>query len=184
MLLLYTVMIEDKPDQLRFEQIYFAYRKQMLFVANRVLHNTHEAEDAVQNALLSIAKNIKTVPQDENTVRAYVLTAAKNAALSLLPHKQHRDSILDISDLNVAGEADLFRQVMHCQDYALLLRIIQQLEPHYREVLMLVYVQEQSIKGAAQILCRKEDTVRKQLQRGKQKLIELCKKEGMCFDNS
>lgn len=181
MLLLYTAMIDEKPDQLRFERIYYSYRKQMMVVADRVLHNVDEAEDAVQNALLGIARNIKTVPQDERVERAYVLTAAKNAALSMLPKKQLRDSMVDISELKVAGSEDLFQQVMNCQDYDLLLRVMRQMEPPYREVLMLVYVQGQSIKAAADILCRKEETVRKQLQRGRKQLIELCRKEGMCF---
>ena len=52
----------------------------------------------------------------------------------------------------------------------------------FLSVLMLVYVQELSIKAAAETLCRKEETVRKQLQRGKKLLIERCKEEGMCLD--
>lgn len=181
MLLLYMAMIEDKPDQLRFERIYHSYYKQMLVVADRVLHNMDEAEDAVQNALLGIAKNIKSVPLEERVERAYVLTAAKNAALSLLPKKQLRDSIADIADVQAVANTDLFQQVMDCQDYDLLLRAIRQMDPPYREVLMLVYVQEQTVRAAAQILLRKEETVRKQLRRGRSQLIALCRKEGMCF---
>ena len=182
MLFLYMAMIEEQADQIRFEQIYHGYRKQMLVVANRVLHNTEDAEDAVQNALLGSAKHIKSIPaSDERTVRAYVLTAAKNAALSLLPGKQRRDSQLDISELSLAGEEDLFRQVLNSLDYDLLLRAMQQLEAPYREVLLLVYVHEHGPKAAADILFRKEETVRTQLKRGKKRLIELCRKEGMCF---
>lgn len=181
MLLLYTAMIEEKPEQLRFERIYYSYRKQMLVVADRVLQNVHDAEDAVQNALLGIARNIKTVPQDKRVERAYVLTAAKNAALSMLPRKRHWDSMMDISDVKVAVSDDLFRRILHCQDYELILRTIRKMEAPYREVLMLIYVQEQTVKAAAEILCRKEETVRKQLQRGRKQLIELCNKEGMSF---
>lgn len=181
MLLLYTAMINGKPDQFRFERIYYQYRKQMLIVADRVLHDMGEAEDAVQNALLGIARNIRTVPENEQVERAYVLTAAKNAALSMLPQKKQRDDLLNLETLNMAAEEEVFQQVMNCRDYDLLLRCMRQLEPPYREVLMLVYVQEQSMKAAAEILCRKEETVRKQLQRGKKLLIELCRKEGMSF---
>ena len=62
MLFLYMTMIEEQADQIRFEQIYHGYRKQMLAVANRVLRNPEDAEDAVQNALLGIARNIKSIP--------------------------------------------------------------------------------------------------------------------------
>ena len=182
MLLFYTAMIEEVPEQSRFERIYYGYRKQMLFVAMRVLHNTEDAEDAVQNALLGIARNIKTVPKDERIERAYVLTAAKNAAISMLPGRQFQNTMQDISNLAVASPEDLFQKVTDSQNYDLLLQAIRQLKAPYVEVLMLVYVQEQSVKAAAEILCRKEETVRKQLQRGKKLLIELCRKEGMCFE--
>ncbi len=180
-MLLYTAIIEEKPDQMRFERIYLGYCKQMVFVAMGVLHNMSDAEDAVQNALLGIARNIKNVPEDDRIERAYVLTAAQNAALSLRSRKQPTELTLDISDIPIPSTEDLFQRVLDSQNYDLLLRAIRQMESPYREVLMLVYVQEQNIKEAAETLCRKEETVKKQLQRGKRLLIELCKKEGMCF---
>lgn len=181
MLMLCATMIDEKPDQLRFERIYYSYRNQMLFTAERVLHNRDEAEDAVQNALLGIARNIKTVPNDEQVERAYVLTAARNAALQLLPKQQRRSEMLDIADLSVQSGDDLFLQAMNSLDYDLLLRCLRQMDPIYRDVLLLVYVQEQSLDATADILQRKKETVRKQLQRGKRLLAELCEKEGLCY---
>ena len=145
MLLLYTAMIDDEVDQCRFADIYYGYRKQMLVVAQRVLHNPEDAEDAIQTALLGIAQRIHAIPTDnEKVLRAYVLTAAKNAALSMLPKKQERDKIIDIAELTIASNDDLFEQVMASQDYELLLRAMRQLPGHYREVLMLILIQERS----------------------------------------
>jgi RNA polymerase sigma-70 factor (ECF subfamily) len=154
----------------------------MVYVAMGVLHNMSDAEDAVQNALLGIARNAENVPEDDRTERAYVLTAAKNAALSMLAKKQPLEFSLDISDMPIPSSEELFQRVLNSQNYDLLLRAMRQMAPPYGEVLMLIYVQEQSIKEAAEILHRKEETVKKQLQRGKKQLIELCKKEGMCFE--
>lgn len=185
MLLLYTAMIDDETDQCRFADIYHGYRKQMLVVAQRVLHNPEDAEDAVQTALLGIAQRIHAIPTDnEKALRAYVLTAAKNAALSMLPKKQERDKLIDITELTIASNDDLFEQIMASQDYELLLRAMRQLPGHYREVLMLILVHEYSVKDASAILHRREGTVRQQLNRGKKLLIELCRKEGMCFEEN
>lgn len=177
-----TAIVEKMPDRTRFERIYYSYCKQMVFVAMRVLHNQNDAEDAVQNALLGIARNIQNVPEDDRIEKAYVLTAAKNAALSMQSKKQPLEVSLDISELPIPSTEDLFQRVLDSQNYDLLLRAMGQLEPLYREVLMLVYVQEQSVKEAAEILCRKEETVKKQLQRGKKQLIELCRKEGLSLE--
>lgn len=179
---MYTAMIEEAPNRTRFERIYNSYCKQMVFVATGVLHNTQDAEDAVQNALLGIARNIENVPEDDRIEKAYVLTAAKNAALTMLAKKQPIELSQDISELPIPSTDDLFQKVLNSQNYDLLLRAMKQLESPYREILMLIYVQEQSIKEAADTLCRKEETVKKQLQRGRRQLIELCRKEGMCFE--
>lgn len=182
MLFIYAAMIDDEVEQLRFVDIYNGYCKQMLLVAKRVLSNDADAEDAVQIALVGIAQRIKAVPTgDPRKLRAYVLTAAKNAALSMFHKKQQRDNIVDISELVMASGEDLFQQVVLSQDYELLIRTIGQLPLLYREVLLIIYVQEQSVKEAAAILHRREGTVRQQLNRGKKLLVELCRKEGVCF---
>lgn len=182
MLIMYTALIEEKSEQLRFEDIYYSYRKQMLYVAEQVLGNKHDAEDAVQNALLGIARNIGRIPKNEpRVIRAYVLTAAKNAALALVPKKQKRSRETELSDFE-ASDTDVFERVMLCQDYDLLINAMHQLPTPYREVLLLVYVHEHNTKATAQILGRKEDTVRKQLGRGRKQLIELCRKEGLCYE--
>lgn len=48
----------------------------------------------------------------------------------------------------------------------------------------MICVQEQSVKDAAAILHRREGTVRQQLNRGRKLLVELCRKEGMCFEQA
>lgn len=185
MLMLYMAMIDDEEDQLRFADIYNNYRKQMLLVAQRILHDPNEAEDAVQVALLGIAQRIHSIPTgNEKVLRTYVLTASKNAALRMLPKKERFEQMVDISELPLDSGIDLFEQVRLSQDYTLLLCAMRKLPVQYREVLMLVCVQEQSTKNAAAILRRKEGTVRQQLRQGKKLLVELCRKEGMCFEES
>ena len=62
MLMLYAAVIDDAEDIKKFEKIYYEYREQMFFVANKILRDSYEAEDAVQNALLGIARSIRTLP--------------------------------------------------------------------------------------------------------------------------
>lgn len=101
-----------------------------------------------------------------------------------MPKKQQREQEANILDFPVSSDDNLFEQVAASQDYDLLMRAMKQLPIHYREVLMLVFVQEQSVKDAAAILRRREGTVRQQLNRGRRLLAELCRKEGMCFEEN
>lgn len=108
-----------------------------------------------------------------------MLTAARNAALSLLPKLRRQQELLDITEVHAADSEDLFRRISASQDYALLLRAMGRLPDTYREVLMLRYVQDLSAPRIADILHRTPAAVRQQLVRGRSRLIALCQEEGM-----
>ena len=46
MLLFYTSLINDEKDKLRFEEIYYSYHKTMYAIANGILQNKEDSEDA------------------------------------------------------------------------------------------------------------------------------------------
>lgn len=177
-LTMFAALIDDETDLRRFERIYRTYHEQMLRVARGILSDPTEAEDAVHNALLSIAKTIRTVPKtQEPVIRAYVLTAARNAAWALLPEKKRRDQLLDIDALQVPAREDLFDQLLRSQEQALLQQCIQALPLLYREVLLLRYVVGLKPKAIAQTLGRPTATVQQQLTRAKAKLVQSYRQE-------
>lgn len=52
-------MLETPEEKSLFEQIYLEYRGLMFHVAYEILHNEQDAEDAVHQAFVKIAENIK-----------------------------------------------------------------------------------------------------------------------------
>lgn len=44
MLMLYAAVIDDAEYIKKFEKIYYEYREQMFFVANKILRDSYEAE--------------------------------------------------------------------------------------------------------------------------------------------
>ncbi|MBQ3215040.1 MAG: sigma-70 family RNA polymerase sigma factor [Oscillospiraceae bacterium] len=178
MLSIYAALIDEDEDLRFFEHIYWDYGSQMLSVALSILKDPPEAEDAVQNALLGIARSIKSVPRkNQRVLRAYVLTAARNAACALLPEKKQRDKQIGIDNLRIPNQEELFETILRSQEYELLLRIINTLPIQYREVLMLRYVVGLKPREIAKVLGRRTATVQQQLTRGKSKVVELYRKE-------
>ena len=59
MLIYYLQMLDTPEEKMRFEQIYLKYRGLMYRVADSILHNRQDAEDAVHNAFLRIIKHFK-----------------------------------------------------------------------------------------------------------------------------
>ena len=87
--MMYLSIVETAEEQSLFERIYYAYRKQMFFVAKGILNDENLAEDALQEAFLGIAKQINLFrDMPENKIKAYVLTAAKNAAINLCKQEE------------------------------------------------------------------------------------------------
>ena len=92
MLWIYLQLIETEEDKQLFELLYEAHRKQMIYVANRVLRSDSLSEDAVHNAFLGIANNMKALhgrsPEDQKN---YLLKAAKYAAWNLTKREKKQD---------------------------------------------------------------------------------------------
>lgn len=182
---MFILSIPGEPeDRILFEDIYKGYYKQMLYVANRILDNPADAEDAVQDALLRIARNIASLRNQQSwAIRGYVLTIAKNSALNILRKRSRIVPFNEDFAENYTLDDPVFQQVVNSLDYERLVHAIRHMDPLYRQVLTLVYVHKQTPKEVADLLGRKVDTVRKQLNRGRRLLLDYCKKEGFDYEN-
>lgn len=171
-MLFYLSLIDNDIDKNIFEQIYNDYKKRMLFVANRVLHDQYEAEDAVHNALIGIAKNIDTIKKlESDKVGSYILTAAYNAALNLAKAKFNENKYYSGNVLNKLSDDDFFEKLQIRERYDEVITVIDSLKPIFRDVLYLHYVLDLSPKKIGDLLKRKPRTVEKQIERGKQMLL-------------
>ena len=172
MLLFYTLLIEEDDDKAKFEKIYTLYRKKMWYTANSVLSDSYLAEDAVHNAFVGIAKNMKRIEAvDSQKTLSYVITAAKNAALDILRKNKGLtetdiDELYDVSD----KESSSFYQNLETED--LIVKILAAMPETYRDVLYLLVVEQMSEKEIAELLGRKPGTIHQQVRRGRAILKE------------
>ena len=99
MLSLYLSFIDDEDDRKKFEDIYYNYRKRMVAVAYSVLNNKSDSEDAVHDAFIKIARNMRAIddPMSEKTL-SYVSKAAKNAAINILHKNERRNTFIGFGD--------------------------------------------------------------------------------------
>lgn len=83
------LVISDENDRDFIERLYIRYHKSMYKMARSLSASTHEAEDAVSNACLSLIKKIGLLRQLENEVlEGYIIATVKNAVFAL--HRQNR----------------------------------------------------------------------------------------------
>ncbi len=172
MLLFYTLLIEEDDDKIKFEKIYTLYRKKMWYAANSILSDAYLAEDAVHNAFIGIAKNIKKINDVESSkTLSYVVTASKNAAIDMLRKRKglnevNIDELYDVSD----KESSSFYKAVEIEDFVV--KTLTEMPEVYRDVLYLLIVEQMSEKEIAKLLGRKPGTIHQQVRRGRKILKE------------
>lgn len=164
-MIVYLQMLDTEEDRARFEQLYTLYRDQMYCVAYRILENSHDAEDAVHQAFLSLLKNFDKIsvlhcPQ----TRAYVVITAERKALDILRGNSRygAEYVDELNGLEVPPPGD-----------SGLADALARLPARYREALLLRFDCGYSTKEMAEILEMKRDSVRKLIWRARQALGEL-----------
>ena len=169
-MLIYLQMIETPEGKTKFRRLYEAYKGLMFYVAKGILQQDQDAEDAVHEAFIKIARNMVKIsdPVCPKT-RAYVVQVVESVAIDLLRQRNRRLRGEVSKDYpGIVAEYHGENRVTQC---------ILELPPHDREVLLLRYDQGYSLRETAQLLGISEAAARKREQRAKARLEEKCKEE-------
>ena len=177
MLILYMSFIDDEIHRRLFEEIYMTYRKQMFLVARAVLSNDSDAEDAVHDVFLKIAKSqmqkIGSI-QEAADVRSYLLKAAKHQAIDHLRKQQRPLTVMNAEDalksIVELPDNQLVDMISNGMAYDRILQVIASLDDIYRDTLYAHFVLELSIPETASLLNCKTATAKQRLVRGKKLL--------------
>lgn len=171
MLMVYLNTIESPEDKIKFEELYYKYRGFMLKIAAQILHGEQDAEDAVHNAFLSMAKNMKIIPGlDSPNMRGFIYVVTENKAIDLLRERKRREHEEPLEDRPLHTRPDDEHHLAWC---------ISQLPPRYRQMILLKYSHGYSTREAAELLGISFAAASKLDQRAKSRLRELCEQEGL-----
>ena len=184
MLIFYLTFIDDFEDRKLFENLFNTYRKQMVYMAISIIHNKDDAEDIVHDVFLNIAQRhmsiIKNIKNDKD-MRSYLLKATKNKALNRIRDRKKDnvciDSILDFSNVNIT-DSEFIDKICDESEYEHVLTAIESLDSIYRNSLYYHFVLEIPIQEVSKILNQSISTTKKQLVRGKKRLLALLETKG------
>lgn len=169
---MYLMMIDSPEDQSKFEKIYFTYKGLMYHTAYKVLNNEEDAEDAVHNAFVKIAENISKIDEPVcPKTKVYVVTIVENKAIDLYRANQRRHNVAYIDEVSaISVEDNKVHGLAAC---------MAKLSPRYRQIILLKYYEGFSCREIAKQLNITEANAIKLDQRAKNKLLQICKEEGM-----
>lgn len=174
MLAFYLSLIEDHNNDDDFERIYNKYSKMMYKVAKSHTKNHHLAEEAVQNVLINIARNIGRIKNfDEKYLEIYLCKSAKNAAFSIMK-KERRIAEQTIS-LETIDNKDFYHEmisetVVQNELLKMILGYMRSMDPNYRDILTYYFLHKFTLREISIVLKIPLSTVKTRFYKG-QKMV-------------
>ncbi len=96
-------------DENAMEDLFRRYGGAVYSVALRVLHDTGQAEDVLQEVFLQLWRNPAAFVQQRGSLGGWLVVVARNRAIDLLRRRKPSDSVEDVvlaSSVDVAEEAE------------------------------------------------------------------------------
>jgi len=173
--LLYLSLIDSEEDKSKFERLYLAYKQQMYYAANRILKDSHLAEDAVHQAFLRIIDNLEKINENEcHKTKGFVVIIVEHVAIDFYNRRKKENAVS-------WEENEYVLEDMEKKDFtkggieALLL----ELPVNYSSVLRLKYAHGYENQEIAKILRITEENVRQRILRGRKFLEKLMSEGGI-----
>ena len=164
-MLIYLQMIETPEDQSKFEQIYEKYLGLMYHVALKILENHEDAEDAVHQAFVSIAENIKT------ETKSYIVITIESKSSDIIHHRKRVTKVIEFDETMWGIE-------IPDEDRFDMAALVGRLPARYREVLLLRFDNGYTTKEIAKILNLSPSNAEKLIWRAKTALQKLIDEDG------
>lgn len=181
MIITYIQTIEDNSKRRIVEDIYDLYYKNMIACAHNILKNSHDAQDAVQEAFFNIVATYELFENaTAHTTAALVHIYTKHAAINIYNRNKRHSKIILLSD-NIeeltkdipAEDADVERITINEETVSLVSHAIDQLDVLYRDLIIMKYFYHMRNIDIALVLKIDSNTVNGRIFRAKQKLKEL-----------
>lgn len=179
MLTLYFTLIDEKVDRVNFERIYNKYHDDILKRSYNILRNDADAKDALQETWISVLKNIDKIrDKDEGTVRAYIMTIAKNQSISILRKRKKEATLLsNIDSIELVDDSDLFA-LCEQEGVSRVLECINMLSEAQRDVILMYYLHHHSLKEIAKLFNVSEVVATSRWAHGRERLMKLLVRRG------
>lgn len=132
------------------------------------------AEDLTQQTFLGCVKG-KDRYRGDASFRTYLYTIARNRLYTHIRDRQRRDAIMDVGQKSVAdlGLASPTKQLADREEQQLLLKAMRHLPLEMQVALELHYWEGLSVREIAVVTETPEGTIKRRLQRARQRLDEL-----------
>lgn len=164
-----------------FESFYHNYRNLMYRIAYDLLKNTQDAEDAVQEAFLNIARSFSKIESaEEPQKRSFAAVITRNICLNKLRKISKTANYTDydsIEEQEVSDGTTTENTVFSNLGVEILEEALNSLPQKYIDILYITAYEDMSLKEAAKLLGITYENAKSRLKRARKKLWEILKEK-------
>ena len=149
-------------DDETFEKLVQEYTSNLYRLTLGILHNHEDAQDAVSESILKAYEKLPTLRRPEK-FRAWIMQIAANEAKRIYGKNKHTTPVENMEDYMPQFQ----------DEHHELWDVVMKLDIVYREVILLYFYEQLSMKEIGKALRIPEGTVKSRLSRGKRLLKEM-----------
>ena len=177
----FLLSLSDESDHAKIEKLYNDYHDFMIkfaaakFKSMKRSNYLYDAEDAVQNAFIKLAKHVERVDlsRGERDVKNYCFAVLNNEIYEVLNENQENkdfdEAIFSVNDQSFVDELEMR------ENYDSVVAAIKAMDTKYSTALQLFFCREMSPKRIAELMGIPKKTVYTRIARGKKLLLESLK---------
>lgn len=168
-------------DAAAFELLYDRHSRVAYGLAYRILGDAESAEDAVQDAFLTLWRQPDSYGEERGTVRSWLLAVVHHRAIDLVRRRTHREDRQQALDdaLPLPDASDTMEQAQQNVEGEQVRRALEQLPPDQQRSVMLAYFGGYTHDEIARQLGLPLGTVKGRLRIGLQKMRGYLRGEGL-----
>ena len=178
MLMPFVLALETEEDVKSFEELYEANKLTLYKYAYSILRNSSSAEDAVQDAFLSLARNFDKLDTSDNSrIRSYLIITVRNYSFKQY-NKRKREMAAEDVWLDGEDDQNIALDTENKQLRKALFEKIKMLDKKYGDIIMLRYYCDMKEKDIADTLGISTENVKVRMHRAKSMLKKMLREEG------
>lgn len=162
-------------EKIAADELVHRHGDMLVLFLNSYVKDIHEAEDLMIEAFAQMFVRRRSVSED-GSFRAYLYKTARRLAGNAI--KTQSIYWIGRTSFRAAGEALAETSLFENERKKQLYEAMEELKPEYQEALYLVYFEDMSYQGTAEVMGRSESQIKNLVHRGKKSLKELLGKNG------
>ena len=156
----------------QFKEQFLPYHAKLYRVAFRLMGNTQDAEDMVQEAYLKLWKKRNELPSNIQNLEAYCVTLVKNSCYDTLRLSRMEEDNHSPEELNISGSINIAFELERKDEVNQVIKLINQLPKQQQQIILMHDVEEKPYEEIAKTTGLSSVNIRVILSRARKKIRE------------